>query len=52
MGRPFFRLTYAGWLNLVVKLRRAGLASLADADELPVQYLLDLLSAHHDLTQR
>ena len=30
----------------------AGLASLADADDLPLPYLLDLLSAYNDLAQR
>ena len=45
-------MTYAEWLTLVVALCRTGLASLADADELPVHYLLDLLTAHNDITQR
>ena len=44
-------MTYGEWLTLVVALRRTGLASLADADEQPVRYLLDLLTAHNDLTR-
>ena len=51
-GGRFFRCGYAGWLTLMVALRRTDLASVTEAEDLPLRYLMDLLTEHGNWTQR